>query len=191
MYNVAMSEGFGRGESPSPAYEEGPERASEVRDTIKEEALLSLRELVSNRWERIESENESWADSQDSHLELVSPAEYLQEIEAAWGKRHENSEYVDTGSAMDRIQLLLSELVEKQDKWAPAKKAAVRRVLVGFATQAKGSLHPIYQSTLDQTILKDEDLLSKIGPPTDEEREIIDRWMRITAGATVQRSPKR
>lgn len=161
---------------------EGPK--VEVRPEINAErqpkALSPLEQLIAQRWAII---NEGLKDFQERESEeALNPERFMTEIMEAWERRHQGSENLDVMSPFERVELLLALLVEQGADWPAQKRAAVRRVVYGFAQEAVGTMPVRHQKILRATILSNPAIEQEIGKPKDDERELIDLWMQDTVG---------
>jgi len=150
-------------------------------ETLTEaQAQKEIRRIISERWQEIRA---SWEEFREREEEgSLNPEQFLDETRTEWEIRHGNSEMVDTGSPFEYARFLLSLLVEKGAEWSNSKRAAVRRMTVGFIQRSLGSMPITEQQILKDTVLSDPQTLQEIGEPRESERKIIEKWLEDTVG---------
>lgn len=169
---------MGEGEKYLP-----PEVLAEIEkgENQTPEIAKETQELVAKRWEAINQQLEGFVEKQER--DALVPDKFVEEVTSEWKERHAEKEHnVDAYSPFERVKFLLALLVEQGAEWPPNKLAAVRRILIDFATQTLGAMHPREQEILNITLLADPDLLAKIGSPRKNEPELIKRWIEETIG---------
>lgn len=99
----------------------------------------------------------------------------MTEVTEELEKKHARSEQFDVTSPFDRASFLLALSVEKGAEWSAQKRAAVRRMTVGFVQQSVGNM-----------TIKQQEIFKKTGSPAEGEQKLIARWLQDTVGRGVK-----
>lgn len=140
-----------------------------------------LAEWVEARWESFQ---ESWVEFREVQAEdAENPIAFIESTIESWTVRHQESEYVDVESALDRSLYLLALLVETGAEWPADKRNAVRQFLLGFICDeevlAKISLENFkVWNILKTTVLTDG--VSEGIHLTQQEQELLRQWKQET-----------
>lgn len=77
-------------------------------------------------------------------------------------------------------------LIEKGAEWSAQKRAAVRRMTVGFVQQSVGAMTIQQQAIFNSTVLSNPEILREIGNPSEGEQKLITSWLKDTVGRGVK-----
>lgn len=155
-----------------------PDASFETSDTRS-----SLERFVAQGWKNLNEMLEAF--QEQAAEDTINPEGFMVETMDAWKTFHERSEYLDLSSSFERIHFLLGLVVEKAAEWTAHKKAAVRRVLFGFAKQSLEAMNLNEQGILNRAILRSGEGV-EIGNPRESEQRLIDAWLRDTIGQGVR-----
>jgi len=169
-----MGEGFPR----PPEIERGPE--PEAKRSPELGRPTPLERLVAQRWDAINKSLQEFHEREAE--ESLDPKRFLTEVTEEWEKKHARSEQFDVTSPFDRASFLLALLIEKGAEWSAQKRAAVRRMTVGFVQQSVGAMTVQQQAIFDKTVLSNPEILSEIGSPSEGEQGFITSWLQNTVG---------
>ena len=173
-----MGEGFPR----PPEIERGPEPEAKRSPELGRPTPLEI--LVAQRWDAI---NESLQEFREREVEeSLDPKRFLTEVTEEWERKHARSEQFDVTSPFDRASFLLALLIEKGAEWSAQKRAAVRRMTVGFVQQSVGAMTIRQQEIFNKTVLTNPEVLREIGSPAEGEQKLITGWLKDTVGRGVK-----
>jgi len=174
-----MGEGFGfnpTSDKKAGLYNEGK--------VDRADKSSSLEQLIAQRWAEL---NRSLKDFHEREAEeSLDPKRFLTEVTEDWERKHARSEQFDTASPFDRSSYLLALLIEKGAEWSAQKRAAVRRMTVGFIQQSVGAMTIRQQAIFNNTVLSSPEVLREIGSPSEGEQKLITGWLQDTVGRGVK-----
>lgn len=173
-----MGEGFPR----PPEVERRPE--PEAKRSPESERPTPLESLVGQRWEAINKSLQEFHEREAD--ESLDPKRFLTEVTEEWERKHAGSEQFDVTSPFDRASFLLALLIEKGAEWSAQKRAAVRRMTVGFIQQSVGAMTIGQQAIFNNTVLSSPEVLRDVGRPSEGEQKLITGWLQNTVGRGVK-----